>query len=118
MQLSLKQQCIRETFSRSRAWLLTLVCQDAEEMQRASDDLFKILLGVWICEQISEQSRPSPPFHRLAILVEERLRCEHETGMFDFRSYDTKLLLLCHQILSTHHHSVYGIDHFAQRLAA
>ena len=118
MRLSREQSRTRDIFSHSRAWLFALAGQRSEESSAPNDDLLKILIGVWLCERACGQVQPSPAFHHLILMLEERLHSDSSAGTFNPAAYDTKLLLLSHLALSAHHRRVCALEQFARQLAA
>lgn len=106
---TLNQRC----FALASTWLLSL----ADQHELTLNDLFRILLGVWICERVSPNLEQCPKPEKVITLVDKRLQDEFAAGRFDTSHYDFKLLLFCQHILSKEGRRVEGIAAVAAQVA-
>ena len=104
-----------ELFARSRAWMISISRSDN---QLASDlgDLFRILLGLWICESATKRGNRSQDLITVARQVESELLVVADS--FDPSRYDSKLLFLCTMILTEQGLNPYPIASFAKEVAS
>src|SRR5687768_2201526 len=103
----------QRSFAVARTWLLSLT----GHLELTLNDLFRILLGVWMCEQISPPREQCPKRENAIKLVAERLRDEFAAGTFNISQYDFKLLLFCQHILSEEGKGIEGIAAVAAQVA-
>ena len=104
-------------FQSSKDWFLKLAASTANNEVQRLDSCLKVLLGLWLCERSTKSGEIYPALHTFMEYVQHRLYLEDDKGNFDPCKYDSKLLLICYNLLSSFSYRPYGIERFAERLA-
>lgn len=108
----------QQSCARAELWLQERI---SVEMGADGFDLsaaLRILLGYWICECVLQSAAAPRGVTELMRHVESRLCTQSGARNFEPLRYDARLLLLAHHILSVCGCRTYGIETFAQQLAA
>jgi hypothetical protein len=102
-------------FDRSRRWLYSEAIKLRDEPIE-SDQWLRIIVGQWICENVTGQTSPTPEFSACLKATEKALQHEFRSGLFRPEKHDTKLLLLSQRLLRAHGCQAHGIERFTQDL--
>jgi hypothetical protein len=103
-------------FIRSRDWFLSICAAQFEKKESRLEDMFTLVLGLWICDRVlRDQSVSMEP---LLEKLERKLNSEEFRQTFDPFRYDSKLLLLTHELLSLYNCRVDVIESFVNLVAS
>src|SRR5262249_31738260 len=116
MRLDLKDSRRRRMFALSQAWLSSLWASELHKSSSRLEHMLKLVLGLWICRSaLNDKSFSMQP---LLENLETKLNSEHSSGAFDPFHYDSKLLLLVHQLLLRHNCHAVAINPFVKLIAS
>ena len=107
----------QDLVTRSRTWFLGFLCPSAENATWTDVNLLQALLGVWLCEQASQFSKPSVALRRLAASVRNWLGRKARRRTFDPYEHDPMLLLLTHHVLTACNCRLDTITRFSKAMA-